>query len=298
MAPKKAKKEAPKPEVTLEMLVAVAEDFNSFMFADPDEGIPTDLEFDDLLAEVTETAEELEATDTILAVTAKTLDLLDVEYTAAVAEEEEEVPEPEEEEEEADEPDAEKEEEEQDMVGEDPAPKFVKAKKAADKRMAKSKPDSKETEEQEDEDAVKAADIALVKKTKDIEKMKGVAKAWGIRIPPPFYKDTNKLREYLVGKLDGSAPAPEKKEKVDKPEKKEKKAKKVGGGVIAKIAELITAAGKKGITKEAILAELVKEFPDREEKSMKNTLNVQLPNRMSKEKFPVGKTEAGAFFKL
>lgn len=272
MAAKKGKKEAPKPEVTLEQLIAVAEDFNSFMFASPDEGIPIDLEYDDLLAEVTETAEELEATDTILQITADTLDLLNIDYNAAVAEEE-----------------APESEEDDDQEEEKPVPKPT----------GKNKPSKVEVEEEQaDEEAAKAADIAMIKKTKDIEKMKGVAKAWGIRIPPPFYKDTAKLKEYLIGKLDGSAPTPEKKEKVDKSEKKEKKAKKVGGGVIAKIAELITAAGKKGITKEAILAELAKEFPDREEKSMKNTLNVQLPNRMSKEKFPVGKTEAGAFFKL
>lgn len=254
MAPKKSKKN-PKPKVTLEQLIAVAEDFNSFMFADPTEGIDLELEYDELLAEVTETAEELEATDTIQKETAETLNALDIETVAGIAD--------------FDEPGEEQEE------------------------------NGQEEENGDDEDkAAKAADIALVKKTKDVEKLKNIAKAWSIRIPPPFYKDTAKLKEYLIGKLDGSAPAPEKKTKTEKKEKpkSEKKGPKAVG-IIAKIAELITASGKKGITKEAILAELVIAFPDREEKAMKNTINVQVPARMSKEKFPIGKTEAGAFFK-
>jgi len=183
MAPKKSKKN-PKPEVTLEQLIAVAEDFNSFMFADPEEGIDLELEYDELKAEVTETAEELEATDTIQKETAETLNALDIETIAGIA-------------------DFEEPGEEQEENGQE--------------------------EENGDEDAAaKAADIALVKKTKDVEKLKNIAKAWSIRIPPPFYKDTAKLKEYLIGKLDGSAPAPEKpsgkKGKADKPAKQPKES--------------------------------------------------------------------------
>lgn len=60
-------------------------------------------------------------------------------------------------------------------------------------------------------------------------------------------------------------------------------------GVIASIAEMIEKAGKKGITKEEILTNLVKRFPERQEKSMKNTINVQVPNRIDREKFKVEK---------
>jgi hypothetical protein len=186
MAPKKSKKEAPKPEVTLEQLISVAEDFNSFMFADPTEGIDLELEYDELLAEVTETAEELEATDTIQKETAETLNALDIETVAGIAD--------------FDEPGKEQEE-----------------------------GNGQEEENGDDEDkAAKAADIALIKKTKDVEKLKNIAKAWSIRIPPPFYKDTAKLKEYLIGKLDGSAPAPEKpsgkKGKANKPAKQPKES--------------------------------------------------------------------------
>ena len=60
-------------------------------------------------------------------------------------------------------------------------------------------------------------------------------------------------------------------------------------GVIASIAEMIEKAGEKGITKEEILTNLVKRFPERQEKSMKNTINVQVPNRIDREKFKVEK---------
>lgn len=58
-----------------------------------------------------------------------------------------------------------------------------------------------------------------------------------------------------------------------------------GPGVLAAIQEILTAATAKApIKKDAILRELVKRFPDRDESSMKNTINVQLPSRMAKEK--------------
>lgn len=87
------------------------------------------------------------------------------------------------------------------------------------------------------------------------------------------------------------APAPKKNDKKSEP-KKEAPAKKRGSatpgkgpGVLAAIQEIVTAAtAKEPAKKDAILAELVKRFPDRDEKSMKNTINVQLPARMAKEK--------------
>lgn len=92
------------------------------------------------------------------------------------------------------------------------------------------------------------------------------------------------------------------KPKASKPEKvaKEPKAAKVpkvpkeskGPGVIATIVEVL----KKGkpVTKEAILAILVKRFPDRSAESMGKTINVQVPNRIAKEqKIKVEKTDKG-----
>jgi len=79
-------------------------------------------------------------------------------------------------------------------------------------------------------------------------------------------------------------------EKEEKPVKKEKKAsspKKKGPGVISTIVEAIEKAGKKGITKEEILEILVTTFPDRSEKSMKQTINVQVPGRITREKFEI-----------
>ena len=69
------------------------------------------------------------------------------------------------------------------------------------------------------------------------------------------------------------------KEEAEKIIKKSNKTKKVG--VIATIVDCIS---KQPITKENILKILVKTFPDRLEEAMKKTINVQVPNRIKKEK--------------
>lgn len=99
---------------------------------------------------------------------------------------------------------------------------------------------------------------------------------------------------------DGSS---DKKDKEPKPKKDAKgegtrsasKGKKPG--IINTIVETIEKSGKKGVTKDEILNALKETFPDRDEKSMKNTINVQVPNRITKEKFKVVKTEDGRYFK-
>lgn len=224
---KAGKKEAPKPEVTLEQLIAVAEDFNSFMFADPEEGIDLDLEYEGLLAEVTETAEELEATDAIQFETAETLNALDVKFTAAV--------------------------DGFDEPGEEEAGEET-------------------SEDDEKEEAAKAADIAMLKKTKDIEKMKTVAKAYGIRIPPPHYKDIAKLREYLIGKLDGSAPVAEKKEKPAKAEKKEKAPKAPTVGINDFFEKVIPDGLGEDQHEDEVVLLAKKEFPDKPYRVIGNAL--------------------------
>lgn len=79
--------------------------------------------------------------------------------------------------------------------------------------------------------------------------------------------------------------------------KSKKSSEPKGPGVISTIQELLTGSGKKGITKNEILDELVKRFPDREKDAMEKTINVQLPGRMSKEKgLNIKKSEEGRFF--
>jgi len=89
--------------------------------------------------------------------------------------------------------------------------------------------------------------------------------------------------------------------KASKKEGKKSAPKKAGEpgkpGIIATIVALVEGSGKKGITKEEILAELVANFPDRSEDSMKNTINVQVPARINKEKFPVKKLEGNRYCK-
>ena len=68
-------------------------------------------------------------------------------------------------------------------------------------------------------------------------------------------------------------------------------------GIIATIVASIEAAGSKGITKQEILEILKAKFPDRSPEAMTRTLNVQCPNRISKERFPVKKLENGSFCK-
>ena len=71
-----------------------------------------------------------------------------------------------------------------------------------------------------------------------------------------------------------------------------KKAEKKSPGVIATIIATVQKAGKKGVTKEEVVAVLVKTFPEREEKSLANTVGVQLPVRINKERdFSVERNE-------
>jgi cobalamin biosynthesis protein CobT len=114
----------------------------------------------------------------------------------------------------------------------------------------------------------------------------------------PPAKNTSK------GKKTGKAEAqkPEKAQKASKPEKAEKSAespgkKPAGPGIIATIVSLIEGSGKKGVTKEEILTALTKAFPDRKVESMKNTVNVQVPNRISKERFSIEKIDGDRYRK-
>jgi hypothetical protein len=95
------------------------------------------------------------------------------------------------------------------------------------------------------------------------------------------------------------ADKPTKEEKIDKPKgKKPEKAKgKSGKGIIATIVSLLEKATKKQpITKAEIIDVLKKEFPDRDVRGMTRTVHVQVPGRISREKFKLGVTEDGKGF--
>lgn len=63
-------------------------------------------------------------------------------------------------------------------------------------------------------------------------------------------------------------------------------------GVITRIIELLRGASKKKpITKDAILEDLVKTFPDRESKAMRNTISSQIPSCLKTEKDLTCKTD-------
>lgn len=103
-------------------------------------------------------------------------------------------------------------------------------------------------------------------------------------------------KERKEGKKSSTPEFIKKEEKQSKEKKKTTQMKKVG--VITTIVECVeNADSKKGISKEEILEVLKKNFPDRDVKSMKNTINVQVPNRIFKEKFPVKKLETGNYCK-
>lgn len=91
-----------------------------------------------------------------------------------------------------------------------------------------------------------------------------------------------------------------KEEKIEKKEdklQKKKIEKTERPGVIKTIISCIENANKKGISKEEILKRLKVSFPERKEESMKKTINVQVPNRITKEHFEVKKTKDGKFYK-
>ena len=74
----------------------------------------------------------------------------------------------------------------------------------------------------------------------------------------------------------------EEKKKSDKNSPKKPTEKKVG--VIVSIVEFIEASGEKGITKKQIVEKIKKRFPERKEKSIQSTVNVQVPGRIRKDR--------------
>lgn len=215
---------AKKTKVTIEQLKAAAEDFNSFMEFEEPEGIPfDDMDYEELVEEISQTAEELESEDTITQATSDTLLALGVDFEATISDEEDEEETEEEEVEEDDElpTDAEirkmkktelielAEELKVDIDGLSVAKIKVALIEALDTE------EEEEVEEEEEEEveeeaiplkgkeakAVKEA-IAAVKKSRKLDDVKAIAKENGIRMPPPFLDDLKKLKPYVTGKLE------------------------------------------------------------------------------------------------
>ena len=180
----------PETKVDIKDLIGVAENFNTFMF-DLKDGIDTELEYDELLAEIKESAGDLVAADTISAATADTLKALKIKFAAQVADPEE---------------DADKD----------------------DDNDSNDDADDKVPEPVDTTAAQKA-----VKKAKETADVRTVSKQFGINIPPPYLKDLDKMKEYVIGKLKAIAAG----EVAGKKEKKEKVEK--SPSVVAALREII-----------------------------------------------------------
>lgn len=179
--------------------------------------------------------------------------------------------------------------------------------------------DAEATEDVEGAAADVAVEEALVstlasdfKEAKKLIDLKKLVQEWDIfseiDIAAPCYAGLSGPRKLRTDMLEcmpeevrnqiEPKPVP-KAEKAEKGAKgpKEKKAKATKGpGVISTIVEAIEGAGKEGITKDEILKKLVAVFPERSSESMKKTIWVQVPSRISKEKFKVGVID-GRYFK-
>lgn len=88
------------------------------------------------------------------------------------------------------------------------------------------------------------------------------------------------------------------KSKTASPKKEAKPKKDKGPGVIATIEKAVRESCKEQpVSREKILSILKKAFPEKEETSMMNTIKVQLPGRMAKEKnLKIKTTEDGKFY--
>lgn len=109
--------------------------------------------------------------------------------------------------------------------------------------------------------------------------------------------DATKIEVAKSDKKEPKAPKEPKEPKAEKSNRGSATPGK-GSGIIATIVELLTnATAKTPMTKAKILATLVAKFPDRDEASMKSTINVQVPARISKEKFALAGDSTTGFYK-
>jgi len=203
-------------------------------------------------------------------------------------EEEEEEDEEEEEEEEADDEEEEEEEEEEE---------------APAKKGSKKAPAKKEAPAKKGKTPTKAGQYVLVDNSQEDGKWDGILVSIDdpdAEDPPCTVKDASGkewweplsalsvLKEEPEGFKKSSKKGSAKKDSSKKgggsPIKKAE-GKKPGVGVIGSIIEFLQkGSSKKPLTKEALLAKLADRFPDREEEAMRATINVQVPNRINRER--------------
>lgn len=174
---------------------------------------------------------------------------------------------------------------------EDVSEATVKALKSIDAKIPWLEDEDKDVEEDEDIEGMEDEDVdddqdddEDVQDDDEVEEIKTES------VPEKSAKKEEKPKK---------ADKPTKEEKADKPKgKKPEKAKgKSGKGIIATIVSLLEKATKKQpITKAEIIDVLKKEFPDRDVKGMTRTVHVQVPGRISREKFKLGVTEDGKGF--
>lgn len=146
--------------------------------------------------------------------------------------------------------------------------------------------------EDDEDDDVDEDLVEKIKSTKNVKSLKKIVKNEEVfakskiqkRAPGIF--DVDELRNGMLEAIGALQDVIEEKTAGKSKNSNSKKGKSSGKpGVIATIVSLVEKSGKKGISKEEVLEVLKEQFPEREEKSMKNTINVQIPNRISKERF-------------
>ena len=136
---------------------------------------------------------------------------------------------------------------------------------------------------------------------RDLEGMKAYAKKHGIRIPPPFLKDEDKLRNYIVGKIKNPG-------KKEKPAKKEKKGggSRGRGGVVNKyghregtMTAIIDECLENGTTEKDCIAEIVKAFPNKGETAAAGKFKANVAAYAKREdKFRVTHNEKTGVYKI
>lgn len=170
---------------------------------------------------------------------------------------------------------------------EDVSEATVKALKSIDAKIPWLEDEDKDVEEIEDIEGMEDEDVDDDEDDQDDDEVEEIKTK---PVPEKSAKKKEKPKK---------ADKPTKEEKADKPKgKKPEKAKgKSGKGIIATIVSLLEKATKKQpITKAEIIDVLKKEFPDRDVRGMTRTVHVQVPGRISRERFKLGVTEDGKGF--
>ena len=179
---------------------------------------------------------------------------------------------------------------------EDVSEATVKALKSIGAKIPWLEDEDKDVEEIEDIEGMEDEDVDDDEDDQDDDEVEEIKTE---SVPEKSAKKKEKPKKANKPTKEEKADKPTKEEKTDKPKgKKPEKAKgKSGKGIIATIVSLLEKATKKQpITKAEIIDVLKKEFPDRDVRGMTRTVHVQVPGRISREKFKLGVTEDGKGF--